>query len=474
MKTFRLYIFLTLLLLSVPYCTERGKAKNNHEVSDFRKLSDDSLLTLIQYRTFQYFWDGAEPVSGMARERYHVDDIYPENDKNIVTSGGSGFGVMAILAGIERGFITREEGLNHIRKIVAFLKKADRFKGAYSHWMNGETGRVKPFSPKDDGADIVETAYLMQGLLTVRQFFKDGSEEEKALSYSIDSLWREVNWNWFTKGGEKVIYWHWSPKNDWTMNLPVRGYNECLILYVLAASSPTYPVEADVYHNGWARDGEIKGTHEKYGYILSLNHNGSEEYGGPLFWAQYSYFGLDPRNLKDKYADYWEENKNQTLINYQWCINNKFKYTGYGKDCWGLTASYSINGYSAHCPGDKNDLGVISPTAALSSFPYTPEQSMDALKHFYYALGKKIWGIYGFYDAFSEQFNWYPEHYLAIDQGPIVIMIENYRTGLLWKLFMSCPEIQDGLKKLGFKTSPASTSMAGSPVGICHSMIGLS
>jgi hypothetical protein len=238
------------------------------------------------------------------------------------------------------------------------------------------------------------------------------------------------------------------------MNFQVRGYNECLILYVLAASSPTYPSGPSVYHKGWARSGAIKGNHVNFGYTLALNHNGAEQSGGPLFWAHYSYLGLDPRGLKDQYADYWEENKNQTLINRQWCVQNPKKFAGYGENCWGLTASYSVNFYAAHAPDATNDLGVISPTAAISSFPYTPEYSGQAMNYFYNVLGNKIWGKYGFYDAFSQQNNWYPNRYLAIDQGPQVIMIENYRTGLLWKLFMSCPEVQTGLKKLGF-TSPS-------------------
>jgi hypothetical protein len=236
------------------------------------------------------------------------------------------------------------------------------------------------------------------------------------------------------------------------MNFPVEGYNECMILYVMAASSPTFPVPAIAYHEGWARSGDITTQREKYGFTLSLKHNSAEEFGGPLFWAQYSYLGLNPHNLKDKYADYWMENKNQTLINWKWCSLNPLEYAGYSENCWGLTASYSMNGYNAHAPGKGNDLGVISPTAALSSFPYTPEQSMNALKHFYYELGDKIWGEYGFYDAFSEQNNWYPQKYLAIDQGPAVIMIENYRTGLLWNLFMSAGEIRNGLKLLGVTT----------------------
>lgn len=415
------------------------------------RISDDSLLTLVQYRTFQYFWDGAEPQSGMARERYHVDGVYPEDDMDVITTGGSGFGLMAIIVGIERKFITREEGVTRLKNIVAYLGKADRFHGAWAHWMYGETGRVKPFSPSDDGADIVETAYLVQGLLAVRQFFKDGTPDEKALSMEIDKLWREVEWDWFTKGGEKVIYWHWSPDKGWAMNFPVTGYNECLILYILAASSPTYPVDPEVYHQGWAQDGKIVSDQITYGFPLILKHNYAEEYGGPLFWAHYSYLGLDPKGLSDKYADYWQLNVNQALINHEWCLLNPLHYKGYSQSRWGLTASYSMKGYDAHAPGVNRDLGVISPTAALSSFPYTPKESMEAVKDFYYNLGDKIFGKYGFYDAFSEQSDWFPKRYLAIDQGPEIVMIENYRSRLLWKLFMSCQEVQNGLTRLGFR-----------------------
>jgi hypothetical protein len=443
----KIYIPLISVVLLLPLACFKGH-QNKRSV-----LTNDSLLTLVQYRTFQYFWDGSEPVSGLARERYHVDGVYPENDMNVITSGGSGFGLMAILAAIERGFITKQEGFLRFRKNVDFLKNADRFHGAWPHWMFGETGRVKPFSPKDDGADIVETAYLIQGLLAVRQYFRNGNEQEKKLSDDIDKLWKEVEWSWFTRGGENVIYWHWSPDHGWEMNAPVRGYNECLIVYILASSSPTFPVLSEAYHEGWARSGGIEINSGAYGYALTLRHNGAEKYGGPLFWAHYSFLGLDPRHLKDKYADYWQQNINQALINWKWCCDNPKHFAGYGENCWGLTASYSVNGYSAHAPGETTDLGVISPTAAVASIVYTPDKSIKAIKHFYYDLGNRIWGKYGFYDAFSEQNNWYPQRYLAIDQGPMAVMIENYRTGLLWNLFMSCPEIKEGLDKLGFSTT---------------------
>ncbi|MDP4223163.1 MAG: glucoamylase family protein [Bacteroidota bacterium] len=441
------------LVLALLIITCSGPQKKAGNKSALPYISDDSLLTLVEYQTFQYFWKGAEPVSGLARERYHVDGNYPENDMNVVTSGGSGFGLMAILTGVKRGFISREEAVQRFRKNIDFLAKADRFHGAWPHWMYGETGKVKPFSPKDDGADIVETAYLVQGLLAVRQFFNDGNDKEKKIAEDIDKLWKEVEWSWFTKGGEKVIYWHWSPDYGWKMNFPIRGYNECLIVYILAASSPTYPVSPDAYHEGWAGSGDIKTSSGVYGYSLKLRHNGAEKFGGPLFWAHYSFMGIDPRHLKDRYADYWQENVNQSLINWKWCIENPKHFVGYGENCWGLTASYSVNGYSAHAPGEDTDLGVITPTAAISSIVYTPEQSMKAIRHFYFNLGDKIWGEYGFYDAFGEQFNWYPKRYLAIDQGPEVVMIENHKSGFLWNLVMSCPEIKTGLEKLGFTTN---------------------
>lgn len=412
--------------------------------------NNDSLLTEVQRQTFEYFWNGAEPNSGMARERINVDGIYPQNDKDIVTTGGSGFGIMAILTGIQRNFITREEGTQRLEKIVSFLEKADRFHGAWPHWTYGKTGKVKPFGKKDDGGDIVETAFMIQGLLCARQYFKNGNDEEKKLSQRIDNLWKEVDWNWY-RNGQNVLYWHWSPDYAWQMNFPIHGYNECLIAYILAASSPTHGVPAAVYHEGWAENGKIKDSSTHFGYTLQLHHQGAPN-GGPLFWTHYSYLGLDPHGLKDEYADYWKENTNQALINYTWCVKNPLRYKGYGADNWGLTASYSVKGYAGHAPSEERDLGVISPTAAISSIVYTPEKSIAAMKNWMNNMKDSLWGEYGFYDAFSESANWYPQKYLAIDQGPEVVMIENFRSGMLWKLFMSCPEIKTGLTKLGFQS----------------------
>lgn len=403
---------------------------------DFPEIADEELLTLIQEQTFKYFWDFGHPVSGMARERNSSGDI--------VTSGGSGFGIMAIIVGIERNFINRQEGLNRLDKILSFLESADRFHGAWSHWIDGSSGSVVPFSANDNGGDLVETSFLIQGLLTMRQYLDGSVPAESDLISRINALWESVEWSWYTKGGENVLYWHWSPDKDWIMNHQIKGYNECLITYVLAASSTTFPIESDVYHEGWASNGDIASGKEFYGINLPLGF----DYGGPLFFSHYSFLGLNPQNLSDMYGDYWEQNVNHTLINHAYVVENPKQFVGYSAENWGLTASDNHQGYSAHSP--TNDLGVITPTAAISSLPYTPEESMDAIRFFYYTVGDRLWGPYGFYDAFNVTANWTADSYLAIDQGPIIIMIENYRTGLLWDLFMSAPEVQSGLDKLGF------------------------
>lgn len=402
----------------------------------FPQISDEDLLTLVQEQTFKYFWDFAQPNSGMARER--------NTSGELVTSGGSGFGIMAIIVGIERNFITRQQGIERLEKILSFLETADRFHGAWSHWINGNTGRVIPFSNNDNGGDLVETSFLIQGLLTFRQYLNTNIPEEQLLIDRINELWESVEWDWYTRGGQNVLYWHWSPDRDWAMNLQIQGWNESLITYVLAASSPTHGINTSVYTNGWARNGAMVNGNTYYGIELPLGYT----YGGPLFFAHYSFLGIDPRSLEDTYANYWQQNVNHTLINRQHCIVNPNNFVGYSSAFWGITASDNHVGYSAHSP--TNDLGVITPTAALSSFPYTPEESMEALKFFYYTMGDKLWGQYGFYDAINITEGWVANSYLAIDQGPIIVMIENYRTALLWNLFMSCPEVQDGLTKLGF------------------------
>ena len=407
----------------------------------FPQLTDSALLTLIQQQTFKYFWDFGHPVSGMARERNSSGDL--------VTSGGTGFGIMAIPVAINRNFISRAAGLSRTLLIVNFLKNnCTRYHGAFSHWINGTSGATIPFSSNDNGADLVETSYLMEGLLVARQYFNSTSDlNEIDLRNKINQLWDAVEWNWFRQNSQNVLYWHWSPTLNWIINAQVSGWSEALITYVMAASSRIDSIPKIVYDNGWARNGNIRNGNSYFGYVLPLGPS----YGGALFFEHYSFLGINPTGLTDAYASYQVQTTNHTKINYEYCKANPRNYFGYSNLCWGLTASDTPTGYAANEP--NNDNGVIAPTAAISSMPYTPVESMNALRFFYYKLGDKLWGQYGFYDAFKLSDPWFATSYLAIDEGPIIVMIENYRSGLLWNLFTSAPEIKNGMRRLGF-TAP--------------------
>lgn len=406
-------------------------------VPKFPAISNDSLLSLIQKQTFKYFWDFGHPVSGLARERNSSGDL--------VTSGGSGFGIMSIVTAIHRGFISRQQGVDRLNTITDFLlNKAQRFKGAYPHWLNGITGAVVPFSANDNGADLVETSFLAMGLLTARQYFDGASAGETNLRNRINTIVDGIEWNWFRKSNENVLYWHWSPDKGWTMNHKIQGWNECLVTYVMAASSKNYSIPVEVYQNGFARNGSMRNGKTFYGYNLPLG----EDNGGPLFFSHYSFMGIDPNGLSDSYANYWTQNVSHSKINYEYCKQNPQGRYGYSDSSWGLTASDIPGGYTAGSP--TNDVGVIAPTAAISALPYAPQESMKAIRFFYYTLGDKLWKEYGFVDAFKLSDPWYASSFLAIDQGPQIVMIENYRSKLLWNLFTSSPEVKAGMKKLGF------------------------
>ncbi len=406
----------------------------------FLRITDNALLDLIQQQTFKYFWDFGHPVSGMARER--------NTSGETVTTGGTGFGVMSIIAAVDRNFITRAQGLQRINTIVSFLKNnCTRYHGAFSHWINGTTGATIPFSANDDGGDLVETSLLMEGLLCARQYFNMPDPNESLLRTNINVIWDGIEWNWYRQGNQNVLYWHWSPNYGFQINQQIRGWNEALIVYALAASSNTDSIPSIVYNNGWAANGAIKNGATYYNVELPLGPN----LGGPLFFSQYSFLGINPNNLTDAYANYFTQNTSHSLINYNYCVANPSHFYGYSTLNWGLTASDdNISFYKAHAP--DNDDGVITPSAAISSLPYTPTQSMSALKFFYYTLGDKLWKDYGFIDAFNLNDLWFADSFLAIDQGPQIVMIENYRSGLLWNLFMSCPEIKRGMKQLGFQS----------------------
>jgi hypothetical protein len=421
------------------------------------ELTDDELLTMLQKACFQYYWEGADPHSGMARENI-------PGDERIVATGASGFGIMALIVGVDRGFITREQGTQRLTKIVDFLEHGERYHGAWSHYMDGNTGRTMPvFGMFDNGGDLVETAFLVQGLLAARQYFHGKSESEQSLYRGITQLWETVEWDWYRETPTSdFLYWHWSREWAWQIHHPLIGFNEVMITYLLGMASPTHSVPPSLYYSGWAGQSERaiqyrggwSGTsdgdhyfngHTYYGIKLDVGVGT----GGPLFFTHYSFMGFDPHKLHDRFTkSYFDNNRNIALINHAYSIANPKHFPGYGSNAWGLTASDGPYGYVAHAPDETHDRGTLTPTGALASFPYTPEASMAAFKHYYRDLGDQLWDIYGPRDAFNEKENWVSPIYMGLNQAPIVVMIENYRTGLVWKNFMSNPEIGAMLKKL--------------------------
>jgi exo beta-1,2-glucooligosaccharide sophorohydrolase (non-reducing end) len=427
-----------------------------------RELSDDELLTMLQEACFRYYWEGADPASGMARENIPGDD-------RIVATGASGFGIMALIVGVDRGFISREQGVERLSKIVKFLAQAQRYHGAWSHYMNGSTGQTMAvFGMFDDGGDLVETSFLMQGLLAARQYFHGSNEKEQSLYRRISQLWETVEWDWYRETpASENLYWHWSPQWAWQIHHPLIGFNEVMITYLLGIASPTHAVPASFYYTGWAsqaeralsyrqgwsgsHDGDHYGNgHTYYGIKLDVGVGN----GGPLFFTHYSYMGFDPHSLRDRYtSSYFENNRNIALINHAYCIENPRHFQGYGSNAWGLTASDGPGGYVPHAPDEANSTGTITPTGALASFPYTPKESMEAFKHYYRDLGSTMWDIYGPRDAYNPGQNWISPIYMGLNQAPIVVMIENYRTSLVWKNFQSNPEIQLMLKSIDAETA---------------------
>jgi hypothetical protein len=432
---------------------------SNEASASTRTLNDDELLTMLQEACFRYYWEGAHPVAGMTLENIPGDD-------RIVATGASGFGIMALLVGVDRGFITRGQGLERLTKIVTFLEKAPRYHGVWSHFMDGDSGKtLAVFGRFDNGGDLVETAFLMEGLLSARQYFNGPDEHEKDLFQRISRLWETVEWDWYRRSPQSdALYWHWSPEWSWHINHRLTGYNEAMIVYLLAIASPSHAVPGELYYSGWANQGEAgakyrqgwSATHEGDRYVNGHTYYGIKldvgvGTGGPLFFTHYSYMGFDARGIRDRFTDYFNDNQAIAKINLAYCIQNPGHYKGYGANFWGLTASDGADGYMPHEPTLRMDDGTMTFTGALSSFPYTPQASMDALKHIYRDLGDRAWGEYGPRDAINLGEDWVSPIFMGLNQAPITVMVENYRTGLIWKLFMSNPEIRPMLDRIGFK-----------------------
>ncbi len=427
-------------------------ARTTPATAQTHALTDDELLTVVQRASFRYYWDGAEPNSGMALESQPGPD-------HLVAMGASGFGVMALIVAVDRGFITREQGAERMLRIASFLDRADKFHGVWPHFLDGRTGKtVSLFGIYDDGADLVETSFMLQGLLAARQYFNADNPREHEIRDSINRQWHGVDWDWFRATPQRdALYWHWSPNYGFHIANRLEGWNEVMITYMLAIASPTHPVPATLYRTGYEREGP--GAKGEYGirhtYLgIPLEQGYLPGTPGPLFFTHYSYMGYDPRGFRDKYTNYFRNNRNESLMNQAYAVSNPGHFKGYGANSWGLTAVDGPNdSYHEYKPFNEDD-GTIAPTGAVSAYAYTPDASLLAIKHWYNDLGENLWSIYGFRDAFNEQQNWVSSTNMGLNQAPQVVMIENGRTGLLWKSFMSSPEIAAMQKAIGLMPDP--------------------
>lgn len=435
-------------LLIIPFLTCCTGCEKNEDDTIVVNKSDETfapskvrpVLEKQQKAAFTYFYDFAEENSGLAYEGYN-------HGSKAVTIGGSGFGIMSLIVGAERGWITREQAIERTVKAVRWLGKADRYKGIWSHWHSPD-GKAFPFGNQVEAGDAVETSFLITGLIAAQEYFNGGTELEKEISDSVTSFINTIDWNHYTNG-ENHLYWIWHTPNN-TYELPVKGWNEGLITYLLALGAPEgHRISKEAYTAGWQSNGGFcNNNRENYGYKLPLG----QENGGPLFFAHYSFVGLNPMRMKDNYAFYWQNNVAHAMINRHYCVYEAPSNYQYSANMWGLTACNGIGskGYSARCPG--NDDGIIAPTAALASYPYVPFyatqvlMSMDQID--------ALQGKYGIGDSYEPAIGQANNNHLAIDQGPIVVMIENYRSGLIWDLVMRSEYIQNCLKMAGIELDP--------------------
>ncbi len=428
-----------------------GISPESEEARDFEvkvsvpPASDENLLDMVQKYTTLYFKELAHPVTGMARER--------SNDVNgdVIVTGGTGFGIMALIAGADRDYLSETEVMEIIGKMVTFLEKSERFHGAWAHRYDAESGKVFSFNQYDDGGDLVETSFLVAGLLTARQWLNENGRNT-ALAARCDRLWNSVEWSWYTNRGSISLYRHWSKNYGWKMDQRIKGFDEALITYILAASSKKYPVSRGLYENSY----KFSEYYENYDLYYDLPIFLGMPYGGPLLVAHHSFLGLNP-GLKDEKVDYFERNRNHALIHYKYAVDNPKGHRGLGRNLWGFTSSDDpVAGHSDHIPMTDAENGTVAPSAGVSSIVYTPEESVELIRHLYYDLGEELFGRYGFYDSYNPSMcegQRVVRSYLAVNQGPQAVMIENYRSGLIWDYFMSCPEIKSGLKKLRFKVT---------------------
>jgi hypothetical protein len=398
----------------------------------------NGFVSEVQEAAVRFYFEEAHPVSGLSQE-----GAPGWGDTSAV--GSTGMGMANIIVGVHRGFVTREQGVALALKMLRFLdQKTETQAGAFAHWMDGTTGAARKFGSNGTAADLVETSFLIQGAILLREYFNGSSAEEREIGAIATRLAAEVQWPQFMvdQPTGPVMMWHWDSVVG-PGELPIRGFHEGMMPYILGIGSQTYPIPAKSFYTGWYHPQHQLGTTRT---DFGIEHGLGRGIGWPLFFAHYSHIGFDPRVIRYKGKTYFEHFVDATKVHEAYARSRASEFKGYDT-VWGLAASTSPDGYKAHRPG-KDDSGTIATTAALSSMPYLPDAVLNCMESMYLDYGSRIWGCYGFYNAFNPTRDWVGEKYIGIELGPIAPMIENHRSGLLWRLFMQAPEVQRALERL--------------------------
>jgi hypothetical protein len=390
-------------------------------------LRDDPFLEELERANFRYFWEQANPETGLVRDRCNVR----RPDKSAVASiAATGFGLTALCIGVERKFITRSEAQQRVLNTLRFLwKKLPNHRGLFYHWANVETGQ----RIWDSEVSSVDTAILLCGILTSRQYFPHPEIHELA-----SEIYNRVDWNWLSED-TPILPYGWSPEAGF-LQYRWDDYSELMMMYLLGLGSDAHPLPANAW-DSWKRSiFEYDGVR----YIGSF---------APLFIHQYSQAWFDFRGKRDRYADYFKNSIIATRVHRQFCLDLASQFPDYSEDLWGITASDSIKGYAVW--GGPPAIGPIDGTvvtcAAGGSLPFLPEEAMRVLKTIKDRYGQGTWSDYGFVDAFNPLTQWYDTDVIGIDVGVTMVMVENARTAFVWETFMKNPEAKRGMERAGLK-----------------------
>ncbi|MDM7914397.1 MAG: glucoamylase family protein, partial [Candidatus Eisenbacteria bacterium] len=411
-------------------------------------LTNEALLDTLQRTAFDFFWNEANPANGLIKDR--------STPGSACSIASVGFGLSAILIGIDHGWITRDEGRARILTTLETFWNGPQgtapdgmigYKGLFYHFLDMNTAT----RTWDCELSTIDSALLFAGILDAREYFTTDDPVDVQVRTLADSLYYRADWNFFRNGNPGILM-GWRPGTGFAGFGQWVGYNEAMILYILAIGSPTHPVPASSW-NTWT-----SGYHwqTQYGYTYVIFP--------PLFGHQYSHCWIDFRYIQDAHMrgrgiTYFENSRRATLAQRNYCIANPFGHIGYGANLWGITACDGPDGYAAHgAPPPQNDDGTIAPTAPAGSIPFTPDESLAVLQNLYDNYRAMLWGPYGFRDAFNLDRGWWDTDYIGIDQGPIVLMIENYRTGAVWERIERNGDVQWGLHLAGFDVA---TGVAG-------------